>query len=351
MHAESLVVLRIAGALLGMGVFVHAFVRFRRRRIARGEAALRFAFGLLVAAVAIEPDLVNGLAALLAMDSKTWGRLLALLVLSNLALWLLLFRERGKVARLAGHLDQVVRHVARESGARGIERLEGAGIVVGLPALDEAENLPDVLSRIPESIDGRRVGVVVVDDCSSDGTGDVAYAHGAAVVRNPFRRGQGAALRVVYDLAQRVGAEVVVTLDADGQHRPEEIATVVRPILDGTSDFVIGSRLLGAGEGGSRTRSLGIRVINRLINLLAGTKISDCSSGFKAISVPKLAGIVLREDQFQAGEAIISAAHAGLRISEAPITVLPRAAGTSKKGHDLAYGLGFTRTILKTWWR
>ncbi|RMG98546.1 MAG: glycosyltransferase [Deltaproteobacteria bacterium] len=351
MAAESLVVLRILGAVLGLAVFVHAFVRFRHRHIGRGEAALRFLFAVLVTAVSIEPDVVNGLAALLAMDSKTWGRLLALLVLSNLALWLLLFRERGKVAKIAHHLDEVVRHVARSSGARGLERLEGAGILVGLPALDEAENLPSVLQRIPEEIEGRRVGVVVVDDCSSDGTGEVAFAHGAAVVRNPFRRGQGAALRVVYDLAGRVGADVVVTLDADGQHRPEEIAAVVAPILAGTSDFVIGSRILGKGEGGSRTRSIGIRVINRMINLLAGTRISDCSSGFKAISVPKLAGIVLREDQFQAGEAIISAAHGGLRISEVPITVLPRAAGTSKKGHDLAYGLGFTRTILKTWWR
>ncbi len=351
MEPKSLVVLRVLGAVLGLAVFAHAFARFRRRHIGRAEALLRFAFGLLVAAVAVHPDLVNGLAALLAMRSHTWGRLLALLVLSNLALWLLLFRERSKVARLSTQMDGLVRHVATTTQARGLERLEGAKVLVGLPALDEAENLPAVLARMPKTVRDRPVGVVVIDDASEDGTGEVAYEHGAAVVRHPFRRGQGAALRVVYDLARKVDADVVVTLDADGQHRPEEIEAVVGPILDGAADFVIGSRLLGQGEGGSRARSLGIRLINRMINLLAGTKISDCSSGFKAIAVPRLADIVLREDQFQAGEAIVSAAHHGLRIAEAPITVLPRAAGTSKKGHDLAYGLGFTRTILKTWWR
>jgi glycosyltransferase involved in cell wall biosynthesis len=166
-----------------------------------------------------------------------------------------------------------------------------------------------------------------------------------------MRRGQGAALRLAYDIARYLDAEVVVTLDADGQHRPEEIESVVKPILDGQLDFVIGSRLLGAREQDSRFRLLGIHVNNLLINLLARTRISDCSSGFKAIRVSALANVVLTENQFQAAEAIIAAAHAGLRIGEAPITVLRRASGESKKGRDLSYGLSFARSVFRSWWR
>lgn len=351
LDSQSLLVLRGVGALVGVYIWFHAFRRFRARAITRGEAALRWAFALFVVVVAVYPDSVNGLAALLAMESHMWGRLIALLVLSNLALWLLVFRERGKLFALKTHFDRLVREVALHGSGDGLDTLREAKVLVGLPALNEADNLPAVLARIPAEVHGRKVGVVVVDDASTDGTAEVVRAAGHAVVTHPFRRGQGAALRLVYDLAVAIGAEVVVTLDADGQHRPEEIETVVAPILNDRADFVVGSRLLGSGEGGSRTRSVGIRVINAMINTLAGTHISDCSSGFKAIRVSKLPGIVLREDQFQAAEAIISAAHGGCRMAEAPITVLPRASGESKKGHDLAYGLGFTRTVFKSWWR
>jgi hypothetical protein len=349
----SISFLRMAGVLAGLYIVVSAFYGFRAHRIHRGDTALRWLIGGGLIVVCLFPDSINFLRDLLALESHTHGRLLALLVVSNLLIWLLFLRQRGKTYMLARQLDGLVRStVVPREAAGGYENLPaGVDILVVLPAYNEAENLPGVLARMPREIDGNTVGVVVVDDGSEDRTREVALAAGAGVVSNPVRRGQGAASRLGYDLAQRVGAKVVVTHDADGQHSPEEIANVVGPILADEKDFVIGSRILGEREEDSQVRLLGIHVNNLLINFLAGTDVSDCSSGFKAIRVESLKKIDLAEDQFQAAEAIIAAAKNGLRIGEAPISVKRRWMGESKKGRNLSYGLNFTRTVLKAWWR
>jgi hypothetical protein len=349
---QSLVVLRLVGGLVGGVLVLLSFLRFRAGHISRFDTGLRWLFGLALVVVCIRPDSVNWVVSMLAMEQAAYGRMLALLVLSNLALWTLLLRERTKVFDVRRNVDRFIRSFAMQGGLdRHAERLAGADVLVALPALNEAENLGPVLERIPDEISGCRVGVVVIDDGSEDDTAGVAIAAGVAVVSNPLRRGQGAALRLAYDVACSIGARIVVTLDADGQHLPEEIERLVQPILDDEQDFVIGSRLLGVREKDSAVRLVGIHVNNALINLLAGTRISDCSSGFKAIRVDRLRRIELNEDQFQAAEAIISAAHAELRIGEVPITVKQRASGESKKGRDLSYGLGFARSVFRSWWR
>lgn len=345
--------LRMVGVAAGLYIAVSAFYGFRSGRADRGDTLLRWLIGAGLTVVCLFPNSVNFLRDLLAFESHTYGRLLALLVLSSLLIWILFFRQRGRLHLLGRQFDRLVRHVALPGGPHAdLNRLpEAVEILVVLPAYNEAENLPDVLARIPGEIDGHPVGVTVIDDGSEDRTREVALEAGASVVSSPVRRGQGAASRLGYDLARRVDARVVVTHDADGQHRPEEIETLVRPILEGELDFVIGSRLLGEREQDSRLRLLGIHVNNFLINFLAGTRISDSSSGFKAIRVECLNEIDLAEDQFQAAEAIIAAAKNGLRIGEVPITVLRRAKGESKKGRNLSYGLNFTNTVLKAWWK
>ena len=352
LQPESLVVLRAIGGLVGAGVLLFSFFRFRDGRLSRFETGFRWLIGLALVVICVEPDSVNFVVSMLAMERAAYGRMLALLVLSNLLLWVLMLRERGKLFVANRNLDRFVRGFALWRGvAECEERLAHAGVLVALPALNEAQNIEPVLGRMPQQLAGLAMRVVVIDDGSDDDTAGVVDRAGHAVVSNPMRRGQGAALRLAYDIASRVGATVVVTLDADGQHRPEEIERLVEPIVNDELDFVIGSRMLGRREPGSWVRLLGIHVNNAVINLLAGTRISDCSSGFKAIRVGSLDRIVLNEDQFQAAEAIISAAHAGLRIGEVPITVLERASGESKKGRNLSYGLGFARSVLKSWWR
>ena len=174
---------------------------------------------------------------------------------------------------------------------------------------------------------------------------------GHLVVSNPINRGGGAALRLGYDIATEAGAKIVVTMDGDGQHLPEEIPRLVEPILNDGADFVIGSRLLGKYQKDSLVRWLGIHIFNLIINTLAGTKISDCSNGFRAFRVDALRKVFLLQDQFHTAELLIDASRKRIRIAEVPVTVLRRFSGKSKKGKNWKYGLNFSKTVLKTWLR
>lgn len=344
--------LRLIGVTVGGYFALTAFTKFRSRKIRRADALGRWLVGGGLFIVCLFPQTLNWLRDILALERHAYGRVFALLIASNLMLWMFFFRERSKVFSMSGGFDRLIRGItlAQLSDEDRGRLPRDIGILVVLPAYNEAENLPAVLGRIPEEIGGLAVGVIVIDDGSSDGTADVVREQGRVAVSSLINRGQGAALRLGYDLAIRLEAKIVVTFDADGQHRPEEIEVVVKPVLDDELDFVLGSRLLGKREQDSRFRVAGIHIYNTLINFLARTKVSDCSSGFKAIRVEKLKDVEFREDQFQAAEVIIKVSRAGMRIGEVPITVLRRTGGVSKKGRDLMYGLNFARSIFKAWW-
>ncbi|MFO1519196.1 MAG: glycosyltransferase family 2 protein [bacterium] len=224
-------------------------------------------------------------------------------------------------------------------------------ILAIVPAFNEAENLPAVLPRIPKKVCGRPLSVLVVNDGSTDDTSKVAGEFGAFVLDLSARRGGGAALRAGFEDAKKRGVEIVVTLDADGQHQPEEIETLVSPILEGEADLVIGSRLLGDYEKDSELRRVGIHFFNGLIRILSGIRVTDCSSGFRAFRLSELKKLHLVQDQYHTAEMILEAGKKGVRIVERPITVKRRWKGKSKKGNHLAYGFHFCRTLLKTWWR
>jgi glycosyltransferase involved in cell wall biosynthesis len=193
--------------------------------------------------------------------------------------------------------------------------------------------------------------VLVIDDGSRDATAAVARRHGARVVSHPMNSGQGAALQTGYLVAERLGVDVVVTLDADGQHDPSQIARLVEPIVADRADFVVGSRRMGEAESDSRARDAGITVYTRLLNLLGGTDVSDVANGYRAIRASRLAEIAFTEDQFHNPELLLGAARAGLRVLDVPVTIRRRTAGTSKKGTNVRYGLGFLRVMFKSWLR
>jgi len=132
-------------------------------------------------------------------------------------------------------------HLARGTcGAAPVKRL------IVIPAFNEARRLPDVLRKVAERAPGFET--VVVDDGSIDATGEVAAQAGARVLRHPFNLGYGGALQTGYKYAWRVGAELLVQMDADGQHDPADALALVDPVERGELDLVIGSRFLGAGD-------------------------------------------------------------------------------------------------------
>jgi glycosyltransferase involved in cell wall biosynthesis len=193
--------------------------------------------------------------------------------------------------------------------------------------------------------------VLVVDDGSRDGTGDFAAKHGAIVARHVINRGGGAALRTGYRLMVDSGAEIVVTLDADGQHLPAEMERLVKPVLDGEVDVAHGSRVLGQAERNHVAREMGIVFFNRLVSLITRTHVSDCSNGYRAVRTTVLPQLVLRQEQFHTSEFMIEAIKRGIPAREIPVTVEQRLHGHSKKPAVARYGLGFANAIVRTWLR
>jgi len=229
----------------------------------------------------------------------------------------------------------------------------GAPLAIVIPAYNEEPTVGDVVAEIPDLIAGLEAETIVVVDGAKDATAAQAQAAGALVCDVPVNGGQGAALKLGYWLARARGAQVICTIDADGQYEPEEIGRVIGPILDGSADFVSGSRRLGAELTTDRTRHAGVLVFGKLFSLLVGQRITDPACGLRAMRAEVTATVKLEQPQYQASELMISAALHGYVLAEVPTTMRDRgghATGT-KKGGNLRYGLRFARAGIHTWAR
>jgi glycosyltransferase involved in cell wall biosynthesis len=227
-----------------------------------------------------------------------------------------------------------------------------APILVVIAAYNEEASLEQVLMHIPSEVSGLSVDTLVVDDGSSDSTAATAERFPRARLARLERNcGHGVALRLGYQLAAEHGARYIVTLDGDMQWDPREMPTVLPPLLDGEADFVIGSRALGIAETDDPLRHAGVRFFAALVSLITGVKVTDTSSGYRAMRTEVTQTVPQTQVQYQTSELLIGAIYAGYRVTERPITMHKRFAGESKKGHNLLYGIRYTRVILHTWRR
>jgi glycosyltransferase involved in cell wall biosynthesis len=259
-------------------------------------------------------------------------------------------------SRDARRRAEMVSFVLDRARADFEERHPGArfGPVVALvAAYEEEQNIGDVLKAMPTMVGDLEVSTLVVVDGGRDRTDQVAIDAGVFTCVLPVNLGQGAALRLGYELAAAHGAEMVVTLDADGQNDPAEMATMVQPLLDDTADFVIASRRLGVDQTTDRFRRTGVVLYASVLNAITRQKLTDSSNGYRAFRIGLLEDIVpfLRQDQYQTSEVVITSASRGWRITEQPTVWHPRASGTSKKGGNLVFGFNYARVILSTWLR
>ncbi len=229
----------------------------------------------------------------------------------------------------------------------------GAPLAVVIPAYNEEPTVAGVVSEIPRDAAGLATEVIVVVDGARDATAAQAGDAGALVCDVPVNRGQGAALRLGYWLARARGAQVIATIDADGQYEPAELGRVVQPILDGRADFVSGSRRLGKELTTDRVRHAGVIVFGALFSLLVGHRVTDPACGIRAMRAEVTAAVTLEQAQYQASELMISAALSGFRLAEVPTTMRDRGghATATKKGGNLRYGVRFARAALHTWRR
>src|SRR5436190_5324120 len=350
----SLIALRVLGGVFALGLFLGAARRYARRDISRLTLILTSILGVGVVVLAIYPSAFNPLFNLFRLGQKGGGqRLIGVLLFANIIFFLLLFRATAATDANTLAVRHLVEALAVQSFDWSQQTLlpSGERVVVVMPAYNEAENVGPVIHAMPEQLGGYPVVPVVVSDASEDDTVERARKSGALVAQLPIRRGGGLALRVGYEIALRLNAVVVVSMDADGQHLPEEMERVVQPILEGQADMVNGSRLLGEFERESRLRHLGVHFFSRLVTVMTGSRVTDVSNGFRATKADILRQLRLNQDQFWTSELLIEGMRHRLRIVEVPITIKARARGKSKKPKNAKYAWNFTKAIVKTWLR
>jgi hypothetical protein len=345
--------LRTAGLIAALIFAIASIWAFRRGRIGNGELLLRllvFVVPLLV--VSLEPAVFTWLLDELSFREGGGRRILGAAVLAVAVLYGFSFILAGREERTRRDLTRLIENLALEQfrTTAPVEQFAGA-IAVVIPAYNEANNITQVLESLPATVCGLPVRPIVIDDGSSDETIERARATGVASVKLPLNRGQGAALRSGYRLVLASGARVVVTMDADGQHQPDELARLVSPVLEGKADVVHGSRVLGAADPTHPTRKVGIRTFSWLLSALTSSRITDPSCGYRAIRTDALRGLVLHQDQFHTAEFLLEASKRKLVILEVPVTVTSRLSGTSKKPPHFRYGVGFANALLRAWLR
>ncbi|MEX0656169.1 MAG: glycosyltransferase family 2 protein [Nitrosopumilaceae archaeon] len=192
-------------------------------------------------------------------------------------------------------------------------------IVIGIPAYNEEKNIAAIILKLKKITEK----IIVCNDGSTDLTEDIASKLGAIVINHETNMGYGSAIRSLFQKAKELGAEILVTFDADGQHRTNDIKTVIEPILKNQTDIVIGSRFLDIDDKVPEYRKFGIKVITKVTNASINQKLTDSQSGFRAYTKKVLSEI--NPSEYGMGvstEILIKASSKGFKIVEVPIKVL-----------------------------
>jgi len=214
-------------------------------------------------------------------------------------------------------------------------------VIAGIPAYNEEKTIAKVVILTKKYVDK----VIVVDDGSEDMTAEIARALGAEVIKHKENMGYGAALRTMFHKAREENADILVILDADGQHDPREIPRLIEPIMRGEADIVVGSRFLGRTDV-RKYRALGVKMITKATNILAGTNLSDAQSGFRAYNKKAIQLIRPTEDGMGVSvEILIQAIDRNLRIKEVPITIRYGGLDTSTE-HPIKHGAGVMNALI-----
>ena len=208
-----------------------------------------------------------------------------------------------------------------------------------MPAYNEANYIGSLVLQVRQYVDD----VIIVDDGSTDDTAKIADLAGAYVVQHEKNRGYGGAIRSLLAEAKNQDADILVILDADTQHKPEEIPSLIKGITEG-SDIVIGSRDTQR-EKIATYRRFGQKVLSKMTNISSRQKLTDTESGFRAYSRKALNTLELKEEGMAVSSEIVSeAANKGLQITEVPISVIYTRDGSTL--NPISHGLGVLNRII-----
>jgi len=219
-------------------------------------------------------------------------------------------------------------------------------VVVGIPAFNEEKTIARVVVEAQKYVDK----VIVCDDGSTDLTAEIAERLGADVIRHERNLGYGAAVQSLFKRARKLGADVLVTLDADGQHLPREIPRVVKPIVDGVADIVIGSRFVDKRLAYTIPwyRRAGIKFITRLVNNGSKHRVKDAQSGFRAYNQRCLESLsVLENGMGVSVEILMNAKKQGLKVREVSTTCNYGGSVENSTHNPINHGADVIMSIIK----
>ena len=215
-------------------------------------------------------------------------------------------------------------------------------ITVGIPAYNEEKNLAKIIVKLKKMVDQ----ILVCDDGSTDSTCAIAESLGAIVINHPKNLGYGSAIRSIFLKAREINAEVLVTIDADGQHKIEDVKKVIKPIVDGQADISIGSRFLEEGDNSPKYRKLGIKIITKVTNSSLSEKITDAQSGFRAYNNKVLQSLTPSDSGMGIStEILIKSSSLGLKIAEVPTEI--QYEGETSSQNPVSHGTEVLMSTLK----
>lgn len=220
-----------------------------------------------------------------------------------------------------------------------------AKVLVCIPAFNESKRIAEIINRAKNYSDG----VIVYDDGSTDDTYELAKKAGATVIKSPKNTGYGTAIRALFQAAREQNADIMVTLDSDGQHNPDHIPRLIEPLCTQNFDIVIGSRFLSKNDKVKvpRYRSLGIKTITKLTQSASYSGLTDSQSGFRAYNKNALTKINLFEDGMAVStEILLRAREKNLLATEVPITINYETGDTSTH-NPISHGIGVLYSVLQ----
>jgi len=221
--------------------------------------------------------------------------------------------------------------------------VKNLNIVIGIPAYNEEANIAKILVKLNAITDK----IIVCNDGSTDMTSEIAEKFGALVINHNRNQGYGAAIRSIFLKAKEIEADILITFDADGQHRIKDISKVLTPIEEEKADIVIGSRFLKDEVSNIPDyRKIGIKVITKITNASIKEKITDSQSGFRAYNKKVLSDIVPSEMGMGVStELLIKASNKNFKITEVPIKILYE--GETSTHNPVSHGASVIMSTIK----
>ena len=215
-------------------------------------------------------------------------------------------------------------------------------ITIGIPAYNEEKNIASIITKLKKITDS----IIVCDDGSSDMTSDISKNLGAIVITHKKNMGYGVAINSIFQKAKELNIDLLVTFDADGQHRVEDIQKVIEPIKNNVADLVIGSRFLDKKSNVPNYRKIGIKVITKITNVSIKKKLTDSQSGFRAYNKQVLSQISPSDIGMGIStEILIKSSSKGLRIMEVPVTILY--SGDTSTHNPVSHGTSVLLSTIK----